>query len=68
MAPIIDIIFTACLLATPTKCETVRMAQEDYRTPYACAMKAQALVAEYLKDHPQWFVQRYGCGVKSKDA
>ena len=65
--PAIDIIFTACLIANPIRCETVRMEQATYSTPYQCAMKAQEQVALYMRDHEGWYIKSFGCGRRSKD-
>jgi hypothetical protein len=66
--PAIDIIFTACLIASPARCETVRIEQATYGTPYQCAMKAQQQIALYMRDHEAWYIKSFGCGRRSKDA
>jgi len=63
----IDIIFTACLIASPARCETVRIEQATYGTPYQCAMKAQQQIALYMRDHGAWYIRSFGCGRRSKD-
>ena len=67
---LVDFIFTACQLANPQLCETVRMVpQEEYKTPYQCARAAQPAVALYMRDHPTYFIRSYGCTLHgSKDA
>jgi len=66
--PAIDIIFIACLITSPTRCETVRMEQATYGTPYQCAMKAQQQIALYMAGHGGWYIKSFGCGRRSKDA
>ena len=59
---LLDFIFTACQLASPQVCETVRMVpEEDYQMPSQCAMAAQPVIALYMRDHPTYFIKAYGC-------
>lgn len=65
-----ELIFIACLSLSPHQCEERVMTFTDV-TPLACAVGAQAVLAEWADDRPGWRIARWKCGVageRAKDA
>ena len=58
----IDLIFTACLIAAPAACEERQLtfAARDL-TPMTCLMSGQPHLAEWADAHPGWRIARYKC-------
>jgi hypothetical protein len=65
-----ETIFIACMLSNPVHCETVRQAEAfEGANPAQCYKMAQMKIVDFLKEHPGWYIKRYGCQKEhSKDA
>lgn len=58
----IDLIFTACLLAAPATCERKALTyDEPGLTPQLCSMAAQFRLAEWVNGHPKYRVTKWRC-------
>lgn len=57
----IELVFTACLLAAPDRCEERALQYVDIRSPMACVMGAQPELAKWVEAHPKWRVARWAC-------
>lgn len=55
----VSLIVTACLLATPAKCEEFYLPGEV--SPMQCALFGQQQLAEWSKYHPKWKISGWEC-------
>lgn len=64
-----EVFFIACMLSNPSHCEEVRLAEAfEGKNIGMCYAMSQPKVADFMKEHPGWFIKRYGCekeGTKS---
>ncbi len=58
--PMIELVFVACLAATPTTCEERRMQYVNVSL-MECMMGAQPQLAQWSETHPGWRVGRWQC-------
>lgn len=58
----VELIITACMIATPDRCRDHRMALNENITIVQCMMPPilQTLVG-WAKEHPDWRVQQWTC-------
>jgi hypothetical protein len=56
-----ELIFIACLALSPHQCEERVMTFTDV-SPMACAMGAQAVLADWAGHRPGWRIARWKCG------
>lgn len=56
-----QIIFTACLLASPTDCEEHRLFAGIDEPALQCVLTAQQRLAEWASAHPKFRVERWRC-------
>ena len=56
----IELLFVACLSASPTDCEERSLIFTDV-TPRQCLMGAQPELAKWVSTHPQWQITRWRC-------
>ena len=56
----IELIFVACLAASPEDCEEKALVYVDV-TPQACMMGAQPQLARWAETHPGWTIGRWKC-------
>ena len=58
----IELVFSACLVASPMQCKEVHMTfGEAQVTPVACMMNGQIHMAEWSLMNPKWRVGRFKC-------
>jgi predicted unusual protein kinase regulating ubiquinone biosynthesis (AarF/ABC1/UbiB family) len=58
----IELIFSACLIASPADCKEVHLTfAEPNVTPMACMFVGQVHMAEWLTTNPKWRPGRYRC-------
>lgn len=51
-----------CLASNPTQCQTSRPeAAEGWGGLASCAIRGQQLAAQWLEEHPKWFLERVRC-------
>lgn len=58
---IIEILFTACLIASPDQCEPKALQFAENVAPMACLMQAQPYLAQWTTQHPKWRVTEWRC-------
>jgi len=56
----VELIFVACLMATPNECEERALVFVDISTS-TCVMGAQPELAKWVNTHPNWSVSRWKC-------
>lgn len=56
----IELVFLACLTASPTACEERSMLYTDI-SPRACLMGAQPELAKWVQTHPRWRIAEWKC-------
>ena len=56
----IELIFIACLSASPEDCEERSMIYTDI-SPMTCLTGAQPELAKWVQSHPRWHVARWRC-------
>ncbi len=56
----IELLFVACLSASPSDCEERSLLYTDM-TPMACMMAAQPELAKWAETHPTWTIGRWKC-------
>lgn len=61
----IELVFIACLLSAPDRCEERSLQYVNVSSPMACMMGAQPELARWLESHPRWRVTRWSCRVPS---
>lgn len=57
----IELVFMACLSATPQICEERAMPIAEVANPAACLVSAQPRLAEWVEGHPKWRITRWKC-------
>ena len=57
----IELVFTACLIASPEKCEDKHLTFAGNISPMACMMGAQPELAKWNEGHPKWRVGKWKC-------
>lgn len=57
----IEIVFVACLTATPDVCRERSLTYAETMTPQACLMRAQPQLAVWAETHPKWRIARWKC-------
>lgn len=57
----IELVFTACLLAAPERCGERRLTFTDAPSPMACMMNSQVELAKWSAAYPKWQVKRWKC-------
>lgn len=58
-----QLVITACLIATPAKCESVPLPMGDGSGLMECMVAGQLRVAEWKRDHPSYDVRKWRCGL-----
>ncbi|OWU78261.1 hypothetical protein ATO1_13925 [Phaeobacter sp. 22II1-1F12B] len=56
----IELIFVACLSASPAECESRSMLYTDIST-MTCVMRAQPELAKWTEAHPNWQIANWKC-------
>jgi hypothetical protein len=64
----IELVITACIVATPDTCRDQRVLIEASATPQQCMMNAMPTIAQWGSQHPKWFVQKWKCQYPKKGA
>lgn len=62
----IELIFTVCLMTSPTTCATKTMQFADVSV-MACMTSAQPHLAAWTNEHPDWQVRRWNCQTRRPD-
>lgn len=57
----IELIFIACLVSAPDRCEEKGLQFVDLPSPMACMMLAQPQLAQWAESHPRWRVAKWRC-------
>jgi hypothetical protein len=58
----IELYFTACLLAHPTMCQQKQLTfSGEGLTPMQCMMGSEAQIASWVAANPKYFVTRRSC-------
>ncbi|MBK0399874.1 hypothetical protein H0I76_11790 [Limibaculum sp. M0105] len=58
----IELVFVACLLSAPDRCEEKALQFVDV-SHMACLMGAQPQLAEWTESHPKWRIARWSCRI-----
>jgi len=59
---LIELVFTACLLAHPNICKPVSLTYSgEGLTPMQCTIGSEARIAEWCAANPKWFATRRKC-------
>lgn len=56
-----ELIFIACLVGQPERCEEKALQYADIPSPMACMMNAQPQLAEWIEQHPRWRIAKWSC-------
>jgi hypothetical protein len=59
---LIEIILTVCAIANPSNCEEKDLQYAWEGSIQQCMMAAQPYIAEWIGQHPAWFVTKWSCG------
>lgn len=57
----IELVFVACLLNDPGRCEEKGLQFVEVPSPMACMMGAQPQLAMWAEQHPRWRVASWKC-------
>lgn len=57
----IELIFTACLSASPEVCREQHVVLAEGVTTQACLWQAQPHMATWVASHPKWRIARWKC-------
>lgn len=57
----IELIFTACLVTSPERCEERNLTFMEPLSPMQCLMGAQPELAKWSEAHPKWQIGRWKC-------
>jgi hypothetical protein len=58
----IELVFSACLIAQPATCKDVHLTFEETRVSLiACALYGQFEMARWVNEHPRWRPGRFRC-------
>lgn len=57
----IELVFVACLMASPQECEKKHLVFAENMSPMACLMGAQPELAKWRNQHPKWRVGKWQC-------
>ena len=57
----IELVFTACLIAAPEDCRERSLVFAANVTPMMCLTNAQVELARWNVEHPKWQVARWKC-------
>jgi hypothetical protein len=58
---LVDLIFIACSLASPTSCHEQHLLFQSQGSLKACVMQAQPYLAQWVGEHPGFRIARYHC-------
>jgi hypothetical protein len=58
---LIEIILTVCAIANPSNCEEKDLQYAWEGSIQQCMMTAQPYIAEWIGQHPAWFVTKWSC-------
>lgn len=58
----IEIVLSVCLLANPSDCKEISLAQMGEKvTPYACMFRGQVTASRWAKENPQYKIAKWKC-------
>lgn len=57
----IELVFTACLISSPTQCEDKHLTFAENMNPLQCLMGAQPELAKWNEAHPKWQINKWKC-------
>ena len=57
----IELVFIACLISSPDRCEERGLQFINVPSPMACMMSAQPQLARWAERNPKWEVARWRC-------
>jgi hypothetical protein len=66
----LEAVLVFCSISNPSQCmeKTYPYSWDmSYVTPYTCMVNAQATAAEYLQDHPDLRLVKWGCNRSHKE-
>jgi hypothetical protein len=63
---LIDIVISACLIASPASCEDKHLIFSWQGSLRQCMMSAQPEIAKWVGDHPEYFTRRWRCEYPDK--
>lgn len=65
----LELILTACLLASPDTCKDVRLTIIEQRsvTPQQCFQYGQLELVKWIESNPTWKVTKWKCQVAKKE-
>jgi hypothetical protein len=58
---LIEIVFVACLVVAPERCEERVLPDYESATTLQCMMSAHAVIAEWTRSHPHLKVAQWRC-------
>jgi len=58
---VLNLILTACLIASPSDCREVQIAANEADTPFGCAVMGMQQVADWATLHPAFRGSGYRC-------
>lgn len=56
----IELVFVACLSASPQDCERRSLLYTDI-SPMTCVLGAQPELAKWVESHPRWAISEWKC-------
>ncbi|MCH9806242.1 MAG: hypothetical protein K0U74_00765 [Alphaproteobacteria bacterium] len=65
----IEILVSACLIASPGTCKDVSLSyMADKVTPYNCMMRGQVALTKWAAGHPKWKIAKWKCSASREMA
>ncbi len=59
----IEIVLSVCLLANPSDCKEISLAQMGEKvTPYVCMFRGQVAASRWAEQHPNYKISKWKCG------
>lgn len=56
-----ELVFIACLISTPDRCEEKALQYVNVPSTQACLHGAQPQLAKWTMEHPRWRVAKWHC-------
>ncbi len=56
-----ELVFIACLIAQPAKCEEFRIPFQEPMGAAQCIWRSQMHLAQWTESHPEWVLRKWSC-------